>query len=425
MKIKHGGHTPYGGWRVNGNKTFAERSWNEGRYVPIPDRTPEYSQRTDFTEPVLQRRMTVVTDDYVVLFDYVSGEREHVYDSLFHCKGLVSLEAEEKRYKGHTEQFNPDPLGSAQFITDCEWYDMSSTVKAQFKMGFGADYDNRANRTAWNEDGPLNIDHYTVWPPQVEMAVGTDPEYFVVEKQLHYAVTGDGHHLADGKFGAWILGRDDLELPVEGVQTLTLRVKTDAVDGEHGFPKKSEKTIFWGDPHIITEGGGIRYLADLPLQYENTDQGHGIGLDYYGGPVKLAAKRFERAIPANPADLEREGVITVDLTGLKAVRFVASIGGDYPLGDETSRRKMLSARAAGKSARFISVIEPYEQSSKIAKAVAASADELRVELTDGRVQTIKLADFEGDGNAIAVIVQENDADGCTLRQEKASSSDRI
>ena len=412
-------HPPYGGWRVNGDKTFAERTWNEGRYVPVPDEAPEYSKRTAFTEPILQRRMTVVTDDYVVLFDYMSGEEEHTYDCLFHCKGLISVEADKKRHKGHTEQFSTDPLGSAQFITDCDWYDMSGTVKAKFEMGFGSGYDNRANRTAFNEDGPLNIDHYTVWPPKTEMIVGADPEYFQVQKQLHYAVVGDGQMIARGKFGAWILGRDDLDVSVEGIETLELRVRTDEAYGEHGSLNKTEKTIFWGDPYLVMEDGEIRYLSDLPIRYHNTDQGNGIGVDYFGGPVKLRGKRFDLAVPANPADLSREGVIAVDLSGLKAVRFVTSIGGDFPLGDETYQRKMLSARSVGKSARFLSVIETYENTAKITKAVAASADEIHVELADGRVQIIKLTDFDGDGNCLSAHVQEIGADGTIIRQEMA------
>lgn len=414
-------HPPYGGWRVAGDKTFAERTWNEGRYVPIPAEAPEYSKRTAFTEPVLQRRMTVVTDDYVVLFDYICGEEEHTYDCLFHCKGLIGLEADKKRHKAHTEQFSTDPLGSAQFITDCDWYDMSGTVKAKFEMGFGSGYDNRANRTECNEDGPLSIDHYTVWPPETEMIVGADPEYFHVQKQLHYTVAGDGRTLAHGKFGAWILGRDDLDVSVEGIETLELRVRTDESYGEHGSLNKTEKTIFWGDPYIVTEDGDIRYLADLAIRYQNTDQGNGIGVDYFGGTVKLMSKRFDRAVPANPADLEREGVILVDLTGLKAARFVASIGGDYPLGDETSRRKMLSARVVGKNARFVSVIETYEHSAKITKVAAVSADKISVELSDGRVQIIKLAGFDGDGDGISVHVKEIDAVGKIIRQDTASS----
>ncbi|WP_258881617.1 heparinase II/III family protein [Paenibacillus sp. sptzw28] len=410
-------HPPYGGWRVNGEKTFAERAWNEGRYVPVPEEAPDYSKRTAFTEPVLQRRMTVVTDDYVVLFDYLNGEEEHTYDSLFHCKGLIALEADEKRHRGHTEQWNPDPLGSAQFITDCDWYDMAGPVKAGFEMGFGAEYDNRANRTAFNEDGPLKIDHYTVWPPQLTMIVGTDPEYFPVQKQLYYTVEGDGLSLTEGKFGAWILGRDELNLSIEGVGTLSLRVRTDDVMNELGVMNEPEKTIFWGDPYVVTAEGEIRYLADLPLSFENTDQGRGIGTDYEGGPVKLAGKRFDRAVPANPADSDREGIISVDLSGLNAVRFVASIGGDFPLGDETYRRKMLSARVVGKSARFISVIETYEHTAQIISASAASADEISVELSDGRRQIIKLSGFEGDGEAISLQIREIGEDGRTVCEE--------
>jgi hypothetical protein len=410
-------HPPYGGWRVNGDKTFAERTWNEGRYVPVPDDAPEYSKRTAFTEPVLQRRMTVVTDDYVVLFDYMSGEEEHTYDCLFHCKGLMSLDADKKRHKGHTEKFSTDPLGSAQFITDCDWYDMSGTVKAKFEMGFGQGYDNRANRTAFNEDGPLNIDHYTVWPPEAEIIVGADPEYFQVQKQLHYAVVGDGQKLAHGKFGAWILGRDELDVSLEGIGILELRVRTDEGYGEHGSLNKSEKSIFWGDPYIVTKDGDIRYLADLPICYHNTDQGNGVGVDYFGGPVKLMGKRFDRAVPANPAEIGTEGVISVDLSGLKAVRFVASIGGDFPLGDETSRRKMLSARTVGKSARFVSVIETYEHAAKIKKAAAVSADEIIVELSDGRVQIIQMTGFDGNGDGLSVYVQETGTDGSMIRQE--------
>lgn len=419
-------YPPYGGWRVNGDKTFAERTWNEGRYVPIPDEAPEYSKRTAFTEPVLQRRMTVVTDDYVVLFDYLSGEEEHAYDCLFHCKGLISLKADHKRHKKHTEQFSTDPLGSAQFITDCNWYDMSGTVQARFEMGFGPGFDNRGNRTEHNEDGPLNIDHYTVWPPEVEIIVGADPEYFQVQKQLHYSVVGDGQTLAQGKFGAWILGRDDLDVSVEGIASLELRVRTDEAYGEHGILNKTtEKTIFWGDPYLVMENGDIRYLSDLPILYHNTDQGNGIGVDYFGGPVKLRGKRFDRALPANPADMSRESIITVDLSGLNAVRFVVSIGGDFPLGDETYRRKMLSARTVGKSARFISVIEAYEKTAMITKVAAESADEIRVELSDGRVQIVKLTGIDGDGDKLSVLVQEIGADETTIRQETACGQHAI
>ena len=70
-----------------------------------------------------------------------------------------------------------------------------------------------------------NIDVHTVWPPKLELIVGMEPEFFRVEKQLWYEVTGDGKILAEGRVGAWILGRDDIGVSVSGIETLQLRVR--------------------------------------------------------------------------------------------------------------------------------------------------------------------------------------------------------
>lgn len=412
-------YPPYGGWRVDGDTTFEERAWNEGRYVPIPENAPAYSKRTDFTEPIFQRRLTVVTDDYVVLFDYVSGETEHDYENLFHCKGLTSLEAEGLKLVAHTEQLDADPLGSAQFITECEWFEAASPVKAQFKTGFGPEYDHRGNRTYHNEDGPLHIDHYSLWPPQINLIVGNDPEYWEVDKRLFYQIRGDGRLLTQGQFGAWLLGRDDLDISVEGIQMLELAVNVEEGIGEHGVSKTFEKTVFWGDPYIINQDGKRFYLSDLPLTRENTDIGHGIGVDYYGGPVKIGAKSFPQALPAEPLLKDQEGMIRVDLTGLQAVRLITSIGGDYPLGDESSRRKLLNSRVRGTAARFVSVIEPYENKAMILSASAQSADEIQVRLAGGRVQYIRIQDMQQRGQApdLKVEMIETDMEGKLLRKE--------
>ncbi len=393
---------PYGGWRVKGDKTFAERTWNEGRYVPIPEQPPEYSTRTGFTEPVLQRRLTIVMDDYVVLFDYAKGEQEHTYDCLFHIKGLMGIDAAAKQSTGRKPQLTNDPLSSAQFVTDCEWYDAEGPIRSRFEMGFGQGYDNAANRTYFNEDGPLNIDVHTVWPPKLELIVGMEPEFFRVEKQLWYEVNGDGKILAEGQFGAWILGRDDIGVSVAGIETLQLRVRIAEVWDENNFITKSEKTVFWGDPYLITDVGEKIMLADLPLRYDNVDQGFGIGVDYAGGPVKLAGVAFPQAVPANPDEIDEDSFIIVDLTGLNAERFVASIGGDFPLGDETYRRKLLSARTTAKEARFISVMEPFESERMIERTEAPNADLARIMLRDGRTQEIEVLRFEGDGDSVKV-----------------------
>lgn len=102
---------PYGGWRVMNNEgSFENRTWIEGRYVPIPENPPPYTKRTDFTEPVMQRRLAVLTDDYVVCFDYIKGEKEHDYDCIYHLPGLKGIENGSLSALEHTEQLVTDPL---------------------------------------------------------------------------------------------------------------------------------------------------------------------------------------------------------------------------------------------------------------------------------------------------------------------------
>jgi len=413
---------PYGGWLVKGDKTLQERSWNEGRYVPVPEHSPLYTSRTDYTESILQRRVTIVADDYIILFDYMRGEHSHTYDCLFHVKGLKEITAASKVYREHTEQLSDDPLGSAQFITDCAWYEIEGPARTSFEMTFGEGSDNEGNRTLYNEDGVLRMDVHTLWPPAFELITGTDPEYFKVEKQLWYEVNGDGRSLASGQFGAWVLGRDDVDISVEGVQTLELHVRIEEVIDENEFITKTEKTIFWGDPHFVTAEGKILYVADLPYQCDNVDAGYGVGKDYRGGPVKLRGRIFERAVPGNPDDISQKALITLDLTGLNVIRFVSSIGGDYPLGDEAARRKLLSARTKGEQARFISIVEPYETERMIVKAEAIGPNVVLVELRDGRKQQIEVSNMEGYGEEVKIVMTELNAEDQVIRKEESAST---
>jgi hypothetical protein len=112
----------------------------------------------------------------------------------------------------------------------------------------------------------------------------------------------------------------------------------------------------------------------------------------------------------------------LDLTGLHAVRFKAVIGSDYPLGNEAQRRKVYAVRAAqGTEARFLTVIEPFEDRPVVKSAMATSADSVRVELNDGRVQEITLKNFTGSGKDIVADIVESKG-GKVLRQESTQVS---
>jgi len=408
-------YPPYGGMVYDyvPVKTFAEKGWREGRSVPIPTNAPAYGTLTGYTEKILQRRALIVADDYILVADYVKGTNAHCFESLLQLKGFQGLDAPGKTLLRHDAQWNPDPVGGAQFVTDCNWYSVTAPAVGHFAMSFGAKADNAGSRSMGNEDGDLKVDVHTLWPPAPEIMVGTAPEMHEISKRLYYMVRGDGQILAEGKFGAWILGQGEVDVAVAGVKQLELEAKTELA---------KRPSLFWGSARIVTEDGRELPLNSLPVQYENVAQPPAPGQDYFGGPIKIAGNEHPFATPAEPQNEQQPGLVRLDLTGLHAIRFKAVIGSDYPPGNEAQRRKVYAVRAAaGTEARFLTVIEPFEDQPMVKSAVATSADSVRVELRDGRVQEITLKNFTGSGKDVAAEIVET-KDGQILRQETTQVS---
>ena len=407
---------PYGGMVYDyvPVKTFAEKCWREGRSVPIPTNPPVYGSLTGFTEKVLQRRALLVLDDYIVVADYLKGTNEHTFESLLQLKGFEGLNAPAKTFLRHAAQWNADPVGSAQFVTDCDWYAVAAPAVSQFTERWGPGADNEGSRSVGNEDGVLKLGVHTLWPPRQEIMIGTAPEQHDTEKRLFYTVRGDGKTLAEGKFGAWILGSAEVDVSVAGMKQLELESRVEL---------SRKPTVFWAGAKIVTRSGKEISLSELHGQYENIAQPAAPGKDYFGGPVKIVGEAYATATPGQPQDDRRSGRVRLDLSGLDAVRFKATLGSDYPPGTEAQRRKVYAVRAPrGTEARFLTVIEPYESQSVVTSATATDANHLRVELTDGRVQEIELANFEGDGQDIMARLTES-KNGVVLRQEATQTGE--
>jgi hypothetical protein len=413
---------PYGGMVYDyvPVATFEEKCWREGRHVPMPEHPPAYGSLTAYTEPILQRPLMIVTDDYVVLADYLKGATPHTFENLFQIKGFQALEAPSKRFLRHDAQWNPDPVGSAQFVTDCDWYAVHAPARAHFVMRWGPGADNAGTLAPFSEDGVLQLDVHSLWPSQQQIMIGTAPEYFDVQKRLFYSVRGDDATLAEGEFGAWILGQAEIDVPLAGVDELMLQTRIEITKSEFAPPSAqhfaTEPTLFWADARIVTRDGREMSLSELTPRFENVVRPPEPGRDYFGGPVKIVGVVYAEATPAEPHDNERPAVVRVDLRGLGAARFRAVIGGDYPLGDEAQRRKTYAIRAQGTQARFLTLIEPFEDRRAVCRAEAIDADRLRVELSDGRVQEIAIDNFEGNGQNIRITVTES-RDGRLVRSE--------
>ena len=389
-----------------------------GCFLPIleGEQSPGYGELTGFTEPVLQRRVMEVTDDYIVLFDYVKGEKEHCYDSLMQIKGFLGIEGSSVKRTRHTEQMNPNPVSDAQFITECDWYEVDGDSVARFRTVFTEEHAGErliCDRSNYNEPGILNMDVHTAWPRQTEQMVGrvavyegwaADGNGYTIP--LSYRVELDQITADEGAFDGWILGRGEVALDVKGVSQAVLSLKQGVMHNEIGEPVRTPQGVFWGEICLELEDGNVVNLGRMMkeamdsgrsperIRMENVDSGCGIGRDYKGGRVTIVGTEYPYALGASPVDHERESRIILNLEGLGAVRLTACVGVDAFPGDEWQKRKTYAVRSRGELGRFVTVVEPYETESAIAAVTAESPDCVQVTLKDGSVQTITLTGME-------------------------------
>jgi len=366
----------------------------------------------------------IVTDDYVVLADDLRGNREHTFDNLLHLRGASLADPGTAQFLRHDSQFNTDSLGSGQFITNVNRYAVTAPVLVHSIHRFGANPnqgmtwsgDSRnwetGGASSISEPGVLQIDEHVLWPQRPEIVIGDYPENWPVSKKLEYEVLGDTNALTSGTFGAWILGKHDIDVDVTNVKTLQLFTKT----SRGGYTRN---TIFWGNPIVVTNEGKEIPLARLKMASANIIPTARPDRDYEGGPVHIAGDPFDQSLPAEPRDTHTPGVITIDLSGVNAVRFKATVGGDWPVGDEEQLRKVVSVESRGSSAQFLTLIEPFQDKPMVKSASATSPGTLSVVLTGGRTQQISIDNFEGSGAGIEVSITEM-KDGKTIRKESVT-----
>lgn len=416
-------YPPYGGmvYTQDGQTAIKDelrkRCKMNGCYLPIVEGegTPGYGELTGFTEPILQRRVMAVTDDYIVLFDYVEGEKEHCYDSLMQIKGFQGIDGENVRWVRHTEQMNSNPISDAQFITDCNWYEVKGGSVARFSTVFTEEHTGErmvCDRSNYNEPGVLNMDVYTAWPKDTEQMIGrvavydgwaADGNGYTIP--LSYRVELDGREMESGAFDGWILGRGEVDLDVKGMSMAVLSLKQGVMHNEIGEPVTTPQGVFWGEICLELENGLVLNLGQEMkermtdggmhgVRMENVDTGYGIGRDYKNGRVTIVGTEYPYAIGASSIDHGQESRIIIDLEGLNAVRMTACIGVDAFAGDEWQKRKTYAVRSHGRISRFLTVIEPYESESVIASVDAKNPDCVQVTHKDGTIQTITLEGME-------------------------------
>jgi len=132
------------------------------RWRPIPrfniDKFPpwnDFDYAPDF-KPVLQRRLTIVTDDYVAIADYLKAPQKHTYDWLLHPVGFKNIEGASKSGKV-LDVVNPDENSPYNYFTNGQWYKIKKGTKVAF------------------EENGNRLDVYTLWPQKADVLIANYP----------------------------------------------------------------------------------------------------------------------------------------------------------------------------------------------------------------------------------------------------------
>ncbi|MFI4910249.1 MAG: hypothetical protein ACIAQZ_01135 [Sedimentisphaeraceae bacterium JB056] len=324
-------------------------------------------------EPVLQRRLMAVADDYVVVADYLEGQNKHTFDWLMHPEGFVETVGNAVN-TGYSAKMKDDKLSSYYYITNCDRFDADGHIVNRFK------------------DENLNLDIHTFLDESTDMTVGTYP-FNLCRQPVKVLV--DGKEVFNENYNIYSSNIYDLNIDVSGAKELEIIIGRRT----HSSKNRPGEYIAMVRPAVVSKGKVIP-LSELDYKTENI-QPADYGRDYYGDKINIAGIVYENAMMTEPS--AKEGSITINLEGQGAEKFTASIGADHLKTWNEFERKTLQFRREGKDFKLISVFEPYKDKSAIKSAVLLDNDVVRVELNDGTTELVEIDGLSNrDGENIRV-----------------------
>lgn len=382
----------------------------EAPYVPIPsgEDLPVPGDIGAYSEPVHQRRMVVVTDDYVLIADYLKADSTHVFDNLWQLRGVTP--GVQLHFKNEDAQWDTNPLSSGQFITSVKNYfyengGLIHSIHHFAPLGKGGmnlavnHWETGGQNRLYNEPGDLQMDVHLLWPRNTEVRIGDYAEQWGTDKKMKYRILADGKQIAGNVFRPWILGENQIQVDLQNVKQIVVEVETDRREGK-------PFSLMLADACVITRTGKRIHLSSLNSQTENVAFLPHKGKDYQEGPVKIAGKQYVDVVGIEPVDSKKVARLVYDIEGLDAVRLEGVLGNDFFVGNEEQLRKTVGVRQKGKEACFLTLIEPFEKKSMIKSVHVVSANEIEVVLSDGRAQRLYIENFYGSYNRSQVRLEE-------------------
>lgn len=158
---------PYGGQTPYPIQFPGEKCGKEGKYVLNPGAVRRQGETGEYSEPVFQRRLLILTEGYCIIWDYEKSDKEHDFDCLYHPKGVVGMN--NGNLSETTERLNIDPFGAGQFVTNCYWYHADGTAHLHFDNS----EDNHDRQGILK--APAYCDIYRVFPREGQVIIGKFP----------------------------------------------------------------------------------------------------------------------------------------------------------------------------------------------------------------------------------------------------------
>ncbi len=161
----------YAGKSMQLSVTETEARW---RQIPRNNRDifPPWDDFGYSTEPIVQRRLTMLTDGYVMLVDYLSSEESRQYDCLVHPVGFRGVEGAEK-VGSELAAITDDENSPYKYFPSCQWYKGGAqSVRFSFEdSGIGLDY-----FVAWPKKSDVMFAHYPSTGTAVKGGLRNNPD---------------------------------------------------------------------------------------------------------------------------------------------------------------------------------------------------------------------------------------------------------
>lgn len=174
----------YSGQLLQANMIEVMARWREIPTFNI-DKFPPWDDKDYLSEhsPVFQRRLTVLTDDYLILADFMEAEESRTYDWLFHPVGFRDIQRASPK-GGLLDSVSTDHSSPYKYFSQGQWYSFGDRARLSFEdQGHAMDL-----QTLWPKEGTSMLATYANGGKQRDIRNNPDRRTYLIREEGTQAV---------------------------------------------------------------------------------------------------------------------------------------------------------------------------------------------------------------------------------------------